>query len=400
MWASGSFPSYTVFRVRVGAGIGHRSPRGLSFPGLVVHNVSVRGARLAFASLAVGIGVMAVVTFAVIDHSLRSSALAIVQTGRADFTISQKGVSDLLSSNIDIDAVNRIRAYPGVAGATGVLVGTTKLNSSNPQFLEFGIDPSELSDFGVTITDGRAFGATVDDELMLGADAAHNLHKKVGDSITVEGRNYHVVGLFVTGQAYADTGAALPLVSFQGVQRQASEVTLVFVRMKPGGNMQSTRNQIEHDNSQLVTIRTASDFGRADRSLALINAADKGSTVLAIGVGAVIVMTTMTMAFLERTREFGVLAAVGWSRLRIMTMVLSEALCIGVVGAGIGVALSFGATEIIGQLPSLVGILHPDYTADAFRRALYTAAAMSILGGAYPAARAARLSPLEALRRE
>jgi putative ABC transport system permease protein len=67
-------------------------------------------------------------------------------------------------------------------------------------------------------------------------------------------------------------------------------------------------------------------------------------------------MTTMTMTFIERTREFGVLAAVGWSRLRIIGMVIAEALCIGLIGAAGGAALSFAATQVIGQLPSLVGI--------------------------------------------
>ena len=108
----------------------------------------------------------------------------------------------------------------------------------------------------------------------------------------------------------------------------------------------------------------------------------------------------MTIAFVERTREFGVLAAIGWSRLRIMGMVIAEAMCIGLIGAAGGVALSFAATSVIGQMPSLVGILHPVYTASAFWRALYTAGAMSLLGGAYPAARAAMLPPLEALRHE
>jgi putative ABC transport system permease protein len=81
-------------------------------------------------------------------------------------------------------------------------------------------------------------------------------------------------------------------------------------------------------------------------------------------------------------------------------MVIAEAMCIGVIGAAGGVALSFAATQVIGQLPSLVGILSPQYTPGAFWRALYTAGAMSLLGGAYPAARAARLAPLEALRHE
>ncbi len=373
---------------------------GLSFPGLIAHNVGVRKLRLVLASLAVAVGVMTVVTFSIVNHSVRASALAIMQTGRADFTIAQKGVSDLLDSNVDDPTLRRISSDPQIGAATGILIGTTKLDAKNPLFLEIGIKPDELANFGVTVVSGQAFAPDVADQLMLGWRAASNLGKHVGDSIKIDQTTYHVVGIYSTGQALGDTGAMLPLIPFQAAQRQPNELTLVFVQVRPGTDIPGLRSRIEADYPQLVTVRTATDFGRADRSMSLINAIDRGSGILAILVGAIIVMTTMTMTFIERTREFGVLAAIGWSRLRIMGMVIAEALCIGLLGAAGGVVLSFAATQIIGQLPSLVGILHPDYTASAFWRALYTAGAMSLLGGAYPAARAARLSPLEALRHE
>jgi ABC-type lipoprotein release transport system permease subunit len=60
-----------------------------------------------------------------------------------------------------------------------------------------------------------------------------------------------------------------------------------------------------------------------------------------------------------------------------------------------------GITRLgVEQLPSLAGVLHPEYTADIFGRALYTAAAMVLLGGLAPAIRAALARPLEALRHE
>jgi putative ABC transport system permease protein len=373
---------------------------GLTFVGLVVHNLLAKPLRLALASLAVAIGVLTVVSFAIVNHSLRDSELAIMQTGRADFTVAQKGVSDLLSSSIDQASLDRIERDPGIAGATGVLLSTTKLNRANPLFLEIGIRPDQLSGFGVNVVSGRAFDPNATDQVMLGWRAAGNLNKHVGDPITIDGNNYTVVGIYQTGQALGDSGALFPLVPFQAEQRLPGELSLLFVRVTAHTDVAALRARIERDNPQLVTIRTTSDFGRADRSLALISAADKGSTVLAIVVGAVIVMTTMTIAFVERTREFGVLAAIGWSRRRVMGMVIAEALSIGLLGAIVGVGLSFAATVVIARLPSLVGILHPVYTAGVFGRALYTAGLMSLLGGLYPALRAAALSPLEALRRE
>jgi ABC-type lipoprotein release transport system permease subunit len=259
-----------------------RNGASLTFVRLVVHNVATRRLRLAFTATAVGIGVLTVVALGIVDSSLRGSALAIMQIGRADFTIAQKGVSDLLNSNIDEATVGRIAADHRIASTTGVLVGTTKLNASNPLFLEIGVDPSRLAEFGVTIDAGAAFGAQAQDAVMLGWRAANNLGKHVGDTITIDDLPLRVVGIYSTGQALGDAGAMRPLIPFQAEQRQPSEVTLVFVRVRDGTNIPSLRADLEREYPQLVTVQTISDFGRADRSLALITAADRAGSVLAI----------------------------------------------------------------------------------------------------------------------
>ena len=372
----------------------------MSFIALIAHNVAVKKVRLALTALAIAIGVLSVVSLGVVTHSLETSALAIMQTGQADFTVAQKGVSDIINSSIDDAELPHIARTPGVGSVIGVLIGTTKLDANNPQFLEIGIDPAQLQRFGVTVVQGRPFTASATDELMLGRRAAANLGAHLGDGVRLDSVLYRVVGIYSTGQSLGDSGAMLPLTQFQTAQRQPSQYTLLFVQLKPGADQATVRARIERDSPQLVTIRTVSDFGRADRSLSLIRAADRGSAVLAIVIGAVVVMSAMSMSFIERIREFGVLAAVGWSRARVVAMILGEALTMGLLGAALGSALSFAAVVVVQQLPSLTGVLHPEYTSGVFGRALYTAAAMSLLGALYPATRAALTAPLEALRNE
>ena len=372
----------------------------MSFLRLILHNVTVKPLRLALTSLAVAIGVLTVVSLSVVTRSVETSALAILQTGKADFTVAQKGVSELLSSSVDAADLSRLSHYPGVAGVTGVLIGTTKLDADNPLFLEIGIRPDDLAPFGVTILRGRAFEASASDELILGWRAARNLRVSVGSSITVDKVTFRVVGIYSTGQSLGDTGAMFPLTWFQTHQRQPDQYTLLFVRADRGTSIPALQSRIDRDSPQLVTIRTVEQFGRANRSLSLIKAAESGSTVLAIGIGAVVVMSAMTMTFIERLREFGILLSIGWPSRRILVMVLGEALVIGLIGAAGGIALSFLAVTAIQRLPSLSGVLSPDYSPAEFARALYTAAAMSFLGGLYPALRAALISPLGALRHE
>lgn len=372
----------------------------MSFAGLILHNVAVKKLRLALTALAVAIGVLTVVSLGVVTHSLETSDLALLRTGQADFTIAQKGISDLLSSSIDANSLARVRAVPGVAGVTGVLIGTQRLNAANPQFLEIGIDPADLTAFGVTVVAGHPFAASATNELLLGWRVAENLGLHTGDALRVANRNYRIVGIYSTGQALGDAGAMLPLNWFQTYQRQPGQYTLLFVVKTPSASVTAVQARIDRDFPQLATIRTLEQFGRADRSLSLILAADQGATVLAVIIGAIVVMSAMTMSFIERTREFGVLSAIGWTRWRVGTMIMAESLLIGLLGAAAGLALSVLAVVGVQRLPSLTGILHPVYTAGIFSRALYTAAAMVFLGGLAPAIRAAMARPLEALRHE
>jgi putative ABC transport system permease protein len=108
----------------------------------------------------------------------------------------------------------------------------------------------------------------------------------------------------------------------------------------------------------------------------------------------------MLLSLFERTREFGLLRAIGWTRRRTVGLLLGESLLLATLGAAIGVGLSFAVTAGLAQLPALKGILHPDFTEGAFWRALFTALVMTILGALYPTTRAALLSPLKALSYE
>ncbi|HVS66910.1 MAG TPA: ABC transporter permease, partial [Mycobacteriales bacterium] len=287
-----------------------------------------------------------------------------------------------------------------VSRAIGVLVASVRLNSTYPLFLEIGVNPVDLGPFGVQILQGHAYQPGTTDQVLLGYQAADNLHKHVGDKITIDGHLFTIVGIYSVGQALGDSGAMMPLGTLQAYQRQSGLVTLIFVQLSAGADMAQVRGAITDQLPSLTTIRTAAEFGRADRSLQLINAADEGSRVLAIVVGGLIVMSMMTMAFIERIREFGVLSAVGWRRSRVLGMVLGEAGVLGLIGAAVGVGMSVVAVQFLQNSSSLSGFVHLEYTAGTFWRAIYTALGMTVVGAIYPALRAAALAPLEALRHE
>jgi putative ABC transport system permease protein len=372
----------------------------LSFLELIWNNIVERKTRSVLTGVAVAIAITTVVVLGVLTHSLKRTAISVLRTGMADFTVAQQGVSDVLYSSVDDSQISQMRSYPEVESAVGVLVAAIRLDNDHPFFLELGMPPEDLAPFGVQIVDGRAYAADAQGEIMLGFRAARDLHKSVGDSINIDGLDFRIVGLFSTGQVFGDSASMLPLPTLQARERKPGTVTLGFVRARKGTDIEALRRTIERDMPELATVRSESEFGRIDRNLSLISAANVGVSIMALVLGAIGVMNTMLMSVFERTREFGVLRAVGWTKRRVLVLVMAEALVVSLAGAAVGVATGFGAIALVQRLPELVGVFQPDYTADIFVRALGIAVGMAFLGAFYPAVRAALLVPLEALRHE
>jgi len=377
----------------------------MTFVGLLLHNVLRRRLRAAVTAMAVAIGVTAVLALGVLTTSLRQTAVAILRTGNADFSVSQQGVSDVLYSSLSQQDVDAIRATKGVEAATGVFVATGKINAKHPFFIEIGIAPRDEPEFGVTVLTGRSYRANASSahgpgEMMIGSRAAKDYGLHVGDVFKVEERSFRVVGIFETSNVIGDTAGMFPLTDLQAWHTEPGVYTLAFVRARPNVALADLRHRIETANPRLATARSESDYGRVDRNLVLITAANVGGSILALFIGATGVMNTSLLSFYERLREFGLLRAVGWTRRRMFGLVLGEALLVSLVGAGAGIGIGIAAVQGLTHVHALVGVFQPTYEAWIFGRALLFAFGMAILSALYPAVRAAQLTPLSALQHE
>ncbi|MBS1838603.1 MAG: ABC transporter permease [Actinobacteria bacterium] len=372
----------------------------MSFTWLIGHNVWSKKVRSMLTASAVAIGVIVVVVLGIVTDSIRTTAAGVLKVGAADFTVSQKGLSDILESALTDQQLQRVKEVPGVKSAIGVLLDTEALNKDNPLVVEVGIRPEDLAPFGVRIADGRAFTPESNDEIMMGIRLAQNLGVGPGDTIKIGGGQKKIVGVFNTGNTFGDSTVMFPLVPFQAYERQPGGLSLFFVKTDKGVPPGQVERRMEKDNPILLGIKNLLEFGRADRSYELITAADRAATIVAVVVGAIVVANAMLLSLVERYREFGVLRAIGWSRRRLFALIFGEAGIIAFIGACLGVGIAFLAVWILQGLPELAGILKPTFEGWVFGRALLTAVAVTALGALYPAIRAARLSPQEAMRRE
>jgi putative ABC transport system permease protein len=121
---------------------------------------------------------------------------------------------------------------------------------------------------------------------------------------------------------------------------------------------------------------------------------------MAVLVGGLGVLNTMLMAVFERTREVGVLRALGWRRRAVLGMILHEAVLLGLLGGALGIAIAFGLIELMQMSASFGSWVDPVWAWEVFARAILLSLFLGVIGGLYPAYRATRLQPVEALRYE
>ena len=122
-------------------------------------------------------------------------------------------------------------------------------------------------------------------------------------------------------------------------------------------------------------------------------------SLAALFVGAIGVLNTMLMSVSERTREIGTLRAFGWPASMVMRLVLTEGMVTSILGGFGGMLLGFVAAESLMKLVPQ-GLLEAAYGWDVFARGMVIAITLGMLGALYPAWRASRLTPAEALRYE
>jgi putative ABC transport system permease protein len=366
---------------------------------LIFRNLLRQRVRTLLTAFGISLGITTVVALGVVTDSLKATAQDILKAGGSDFAIGQSGSADLTYSTLTDEQLQAVAAYADVEHATGVLMAVSRLGS-NPYFIQLGINPSDLQYFEVPLVAGRDLAPDAPNEIMLGQEAASQLGKKVGDVVELKDRLFLVVGIYRTGDTWQDGGGMLPLATVQEYEHKPGLMTLIYVKAKPGTDLDKLTAQIKKDHPELATLRTVSDYGDVDQGLQLMDAANLAISFLAVFIGGIGVMNTMVMSVMERTREFGILRAVGWRPRRVLLMVLGESILLCLIGAVIGSILAVVFTRLILIFPVVRSFLEPQYTPEVFVRGLVVGVAVALLGALYPAIRAVRLSPIQAIRYE
>jgi putative ABC transport system permease protein len=131
----------------------------------------------------------------------------------------------------------------------------------------------------------------------------------------------------------------------------------------------------------------------------LLRAVSSSMAWLALLMGILMVLNTLLMAVLERTREIGILSAIGWSAKRIMGALVLEGFILSAVGSVAGIVIGIGGAHLLSAIPAIGRYVAVRPTTGLVLATAVAAIGLGILGSSYPAWRAARQSPAAALGR-
>ncbi|MSQ24685.1 MAG: FtsX-like permease family protein [Dehalococcoidia bacterium] len=317
---------------------------------------------------------------------------------------------------------------PNVAGVAPEVNSFAQVQAggNNTATRVLGVTPSYEQVRNFSVADGRFITDTDVDarslNAVLGSRVATTLFPDsdpLGQTIQLNRRPYRVVGVLKTvgggGQGVQDDAVLLPITTVQTRlvnQRQAggaNPVQLITVQATGEKTMDAAKEAITALLRERHRITGVDDFVLTSQD-DLIAARTEVTNVLTILLGSIAgislvvggigIMNIMLVSVTERTREIGIRKAVGAKRRDILSQFLTEAMMLSIAGGGIGLGAGFGVARLLEKLTLSGQAVQTLVTWDVAVLAVGVAVAIGLFFGIYPAMRAARMDPIEALRHQ
>jgi ABC-type antimicrobial peptide transport system permease subunit len=399
---AGLYPAWRASRLqpvealRYEGGTGSKARR-LPLGGMAVQSLWQRSTRTLLTVCVIGITVGAIMALEGAVNGMMTDMTDMFASGGNQIMIRQADISDTSLSAIDERVGDKIAAMPEIESVSGLMISAIVLPDSSGFMLLLGYGPNELAIRRLRIVEGESL--RTNHQIILGRSMADALKKEVGDTIDLSGIRFRVVGIYESAVSWEELGGAITLRDAQVFIGRPRKVTMFAVKVRDPSR---AAEMVDKINAAFPEVHAAlsGDFADEMPDFEASNDMLEGISAMAIFVGGIGVLNAMLMAVFERTREIGVLRALGWRRRMVLGMILREALLMGLIGGLAGILIAFGLVELMEVVPMVGEYLTVIWSWEIFARAIGIALLLGLVGGLYPAFRATRLQPVEALRYE
>jgi ABC-type lipoprotein release transport system permease subunit len=354
-----------------------------------------RRVRTALTLLGISVGIAAIVALSALAEGMAYAMTEMWRASQMDLFAIEAGVDSDFSA-IDERVGARIAARPDVEAVSGTIM-TAANTDKMPMMLVFGYHPREFAIRHFRIIEGERL--TARHQVIVGKSAAEQMGVTVGDTLRLMNSSFRVVGVYETGVSFEEIGVVIGLREVQTLVGKPRQVQFYGIKLRDPAQAEAIRDDLQVAFPEVDFALTA-EAVESMSDMQVFREMVAQISFLAVFIGGLGMLNTMLMSVLERTREIGVLRALGWRRARVLGMVLRESLVLGVVGGVCGIVLGFGLGGLLRLVPGTVGSMDLIYTPQLFVQAIVVALVAGVVGGLYPAWRATRMRPVEALRYE
>jgi putative ABC transport system permease protein len=360
---------------------------------LVLENLKHRRLRTALSALSIGFQVTMILAVVGLSRGMLQDSINRARGVNADIWIKPPGASliSLSGASMPEKMLDFFRKQPHVTRAAG----TTVIPIGGISTVA-GIDLKEFTGISgpFKYLDGGPF--TGPDDIIIDQWYADQNQKKAGDTLTILNKQWRISGVVEPGKL---SRLFVPIRTLQDITNNAGKLSQAFLKLDDHANTQavidSLKSQLEgyqiYSIEEFVSLFSVSNVPGLRAFIYIIIG-------LSIIIGFLVVSLTMYTTVLERTREIGILKALGAAPLDIVNILIRETLVLALAGWVAGVLLSFCANWAVNTF--IRANVQSEIASDWWPFALGISVAASILGALYPGMRAARQDAIEALAYE
>jgi len=322
----------------------------------------------------------------------------------------------------DVDFVSKIKGVDEILGMYFKVV-EVKFDDQKRFYFVSGTDTSKIDfmeeSFSIKVIKGRKLKEGDSDKVALGynyqlQDKVFKKPVRLGDKMELNGNRYEVVGFYEEiGNPQDDTNLYLTDKSFEALfPNSKGQFGFVMLSSQKGTNPSELADRIEErlrkfkgqeEGKEDFFVQTFEDaLATFTTVINVINGMLTLIALVSLIVAFVNIMNTMYTAILERTKEIGVMKAIGAKNSDILLVFVVEAGLIGLVGGALGVLLGYIISSIGGSIAAASGfaLLKPAYPISLIIGCLIFSLLVGAAAGFFPARRASKLKPVDALRYE
>ena len=380
---------------------------------LVWRNLLRRRGRFVFTLAGVSVGMAAFVALMTIGQGLKDEIRKQAQGLGANLVVTPKGwcayeqisvlTGEQLPSAIPMSELEKIRAVPGVKSAVPHLNEKTAFR--NQPVLVIGIWPEAMRALQKwRIDSGRYFNSPDERGIVVGSAIAKQFKLKPGDEFTVRGKPIPIIGILREAGSKDDIATFIPLTLAQQIYAVQDKVSFIAVQVSDLEKMEETSLKIQ----EVANVAVVTDKQLVSSVLSIVGSVGAAmQAVAAVGVLAAAfgIVNTLLTAVHERRREIGIMQALGSTRRTLFMAFMLESGLYGLLGGILGVTVGVLAAYLFGSYltdNALTASLSQSQTVTIdYGTILFTlgfSVCLALFAGLYPAYRATKLSPVEAMR--